>query len=271
MSGVKGQIIYKLRDLRQMLKITNAYCRTIAGAGLLIFSVTCFPQSVVQRAINEQAGAERSAAQTQTRINQLDDQAQAALAEYRAAVSETESLNRYNRVLADQLKSQQEELDSLQAQLNQIDNTNREVYPSMQRMLSTLEQFVKLDVPFLQEERTNRIATIYDIMGRADVSTAEKYRRLMEAYGVEMEYGRTIESYTGAKDGREVDFLRVGRVALLYQTSDQEETGYWDKNSKSWVVNNDYKTAVRDGLRVAKKQAAPALMNLPIPAPEEAK
>ena len=86
-----------------------------------------------------------------------------------------------------------------------------------------------------------------------------------------MEYGRTIESYRGGKDGKEVDFLRVGRVALLYQTFDQDETGYWDKDSKSWIVNNDYKTAVRDGLRVAKKQAAPALMNLPIPAPEEAK
>ena len=99
-------------------------------------------------------------------------------------------------------------------QLGEIETTSREVLPMMQKMLATLDQFVKLDVPFLLEERTNRVAQLKDMMTRADVSISEKYRRIVEAYQIEMEYGRTIEAYQGKVGDKTVDFLRAGRVAL---------------------------------------------------------
>ena len=143
----------------------------------------------------------------------------------------------------------------------------------MQKMLDTLEQFVALDVPFLVEERAKRVANLKDMMTRADVTFSEKYRRIVEAYQVEMEYGRTIEAYEGklgAGDAaRTVQFLRVGRVGLLYQTLDGRETGYWDADKRDWVVDNHYRNAFREGIGVAKKMTAPDLLVVPVRAPKE--
>ena len=121
---------------------------------------------------------------------------------------------------------------SIDQQLRDVETTSREVLPLMQRMLDTLGQFVDLDAPFLLDERKNRVAMLETMMPRADVTLSEKYRRIVEAYQVEMDYGRTLEAYEAklgdGDDARTVQFLRVGRVALLYQTLDGKETGYWD-------------------------------------------
>jgi hypothetical protein len=238
-------------------------------AGLAV-PVQANPQ-LVQTTVGEQAAANRAAAASQSRVNQLDDETQTLLGDYRATLRETESLRRYNEQLELQIRSQEEEVASIQRQIQEIERTNREIYPLMQRMVETLEQFVNLDLPFLPGERKQRIATLKEIMNRADVSTAEKYRRVLEAYSVEMEYGRTLEAYQGklgeGDTARTVDFLRVGRIALLYQTLDGRETGYWDATAKAWQQDDDYDDAVTQGLKVARKQVAPNLIIAPVPAP----
>ena len=99
---------------------------------------------------------------------------------------------------------------------------------------------------------------------------AERYRRLLEAYQIELEYGRTMVSYKGKlEDGREADFVRVGRVTLLYRTADGEESGYWDAEQKKWVVANEYNKAIESALLIATKESAPDLIMVPVPAPQE--
>ena len=229
----------------------------------------------VRQAIKEELGSNRSAAQSQKRIDRLDDETQELLSDYRLTVRETDSLRRYNEQLERQIQSQINEINNIEQELTRIEETNREVLPMMLRMVNTLDQFVKLDMPFLQEERSNRLESIKEIMDRADVTTSEKYRRILEAYQVEMEYGRTIESYEAklqtSEGEKTVDFLRVGRVALMYQTKDMEETGRYNPENGEWEVVNDYRDAVLKGLRIAKKQAAPDLLIMPINAPKEAK
>ena len=231
------------------------------------------PQTVTTT-VNEQQAANKAAAASQTRVNQLDDETQAMLNEYRVTLRETESLRRYNEQLEIQIKSQEAEVVSINQQIQDIDRTNREIYPLMQRMIETLEQFVKLDVPFLAEERAKRVATLKETVNRADVSTAEKYRRLLEAYTIEMEYGRTSDAYEdklGEGDAaRTVNVLRIGRTALMYQTLDGDETGYWDADQKTWVEDSDYAKHVKEGLKVARKQVAPDLLIVPVRAPEAA-
>jgi hypothetical protein len=141
----------------------------------------------------------------------------------------------------------------------------------MLRMIDAIETFVALDLPFLIEERTERIAELRKLMTRADVTDAEKYRQIMEAYQIENEYGRTIESYRGVVElgGREttVDFLRFGRIALVYQSLDQADSGVWNQETRSWdPLDSSYRSAIRQGLRIARKQAAPDLIRLPLPA-----
>jgi hypothetical protein len=108
-------------------------------------------------------------------------------------------------------------------------------------------------------------------MGRADVSNAEKYRQIMDAYQVENEYGRTIEAYrtTLNVDGVDVkaDLLRFGRIALVYQTLDQKSAGVWNQEVGNWEpLDPGYRTAIKEGLKIARKQMAPDLIRLPLPA-----
>ena len=151
-------------------------------------------------------------------------------------MADADSLERYNKQLDSQVKSQEAEMASIERQLTEIETTNREVQPLMQQMVDTLDQFVKLDVPFLLEERTARVQNLKDMMGRADVTISEKYRRILEAYQIELEYGRTLDAYSGrlgtGADARTVEFVRLGRVSLMYRTLDGAEVGYWDADAE---------------------------------------
>jgi hypothetical protein len=228
------------------------------------------PGVPLETVVQAQIAADKDAAASQKRINDLDDQTKEMLTKYNLLVAEAESMNGYSDQLALQVKDQESAIASYNQQLLEIENTAREVMPMMQRMLDQIDRFVELDMPFLLQERRERIQKLKDVMGKADVAISEKYRRIVEAYQIELDFGRTLESYEGKlDDGRTVKFLRIGRVALLYQTLDGEETGYWDKDKKGWAVDNDYREAVKQGIKVATKQGAPELVEAPIHAPED--
>jgi hypothetical protein len=226
-------------------------------------------------ALQEQQASDSDAKASQDRIDKLDDETQKLLSDYRKAVADAESYETYAKQLEMQVASQNEEMAAINQQLLEVETTSREVSPLMQRMLDTLEQFVSLDIPFLAQERSDRVKTLKAMMDRADVTISEKYRRIVEAYQVEMDYGRTIEAYEGklgeGAEARTVEFLRVGRIALLYQTLDRKETGYWDAEKKGWVVDNGYREPFEIGVGVAKKARAPEMLTVPVPAPKEAK
>jgi hypothetical protein len=228
----------------------------------------------INTVLAEQQGADKAAIASQQKIDQLADQTADMVTKYRQALSETESLKKYNAQLAIQVKSQGQRLGQMKQQLVDIQSTQRDVLPLMQKMVDTLEEFVKLDVPFLIDERTKRVASLKELMGRADVSTSEKYRRILEAYQIEMEYGRTLEAYEGklgdGDQAKTVNFVRMGRVSLLYQTPDGEETGYWDAKQKKWVEDGGYAHDAKEAIRVAKKQGAPDLLWIPVAAPAAA-
>ncbi|MBX9607884.1 MAG: DUF3450 domain-containing protein [Gammaproteobacteria bacterium] len=223
-------------------------------------------------AVAAQSEADKAAAASQQKIDALDEQTQGIAAKYVQALADVDSLNKYNEQLARQVKSQDEEVGSLERQLDALQVTEREVQPLMQRMVDTLEQFVGLDTPFLLEERSKRVANLKDMMQQADVTVAEKYRRILEAYQIELEYGRTLDAYQGklgeGDQARIVDFVRLGRVSLMYQTLDGSETGFWNQAKREWQRDDAYAKSVRDALRVAKKIGAPDLLRVPVPAPQ---
>jgi len=227
-------------------------------------------------AINTEQAINNAAVHSQKTINKLSDKTQKMLEQYRSASHQTETLVTYNKHLKDLLNSQETEKVSLEQQLKDIENTQREIVPLILRMLDSLDQFVSLDLPFLPEERKQRLTKLKAMMIRADVTHAEKFRRILEAYQIENDYGNTIEAYRADLTlngvSSSVDFLRLGRVALYYQRLDGSETGYWNKEQKQWqTLSADYRNAIRNGLRIARKETAPDLLTLPIPAAEAAK
>jgi hypothetical protein len=214
--------------------------------------------------------------QSQKRIDKIDDQTDDMAIEYRSTLDQIESLRVYNAQLDKLLTAQLEELDSLDGQIASVTVIGREVTPLMLRMVDTLDSFVEKDVPLLLTERRNRVAQLRELMDRADVADSEKYRRIMEAYQIENEYGRTIEVYQDTLDmagqERTLDILRVGRVSLLYQTLDGEEVGAWDQAARQWVeLPSEYRNSIRKGIRIARKQMAPDLIRVPVAAPEDSR
>jgi hypothetical protein len=196
---------------------------------------------------------------------------------YAKLLADTESLARYNQQLGSQLESQQVQVAHIEQQLAEIDATGAQVPPLIQKMFESLEAFLAADLPFIDptqagpDSRQERMQRIRDLMADEGGSNAERYRRLLEAYQIELDYGRNMVSYKGKlADGREADFVRVGRVSLLYRTADGEESGYWDAQQKIWVVANEYNKAIENAVLISTKELAPDLITVPVPAPQEA-
>lgn len=245
----------------------------LALSGSLLSPTLVVAQLVDDSVVSAQTGADAAAAASQERVNALVDQTQDSAGRYAQTMAELDSLNRYNEQLQEQVTSQEAEMASIQDQLSEIEVTNREVLPLMERMVDYLERFVAADTPFLLEERRKRVSGLRELMPRADVAISEKYRRILEAYQIELEYGSTLEAYEGVLDDagneRTVEFVRLGRVSLLYQTLDGSEAGYWNAASQSYVVDNSYQGAITDALAVARQEGAPDLLRVPVPAPQE--
>ena len=207
---------------------------------------------------------------SQKEIETIDNQINALEAEFLHLSKVTDSIKTYNSVLKQQLDNQTKEIAEIKSSIENAAEIERQVIPLITRMISALEIFVSLDTPFLSDERLERIQSLKTLLAQADVSTAEKLRKVFDAYQEENKYGRTIEAYRGqlelAGSTRDVDFLRVGRVALLYQTASGNEMGAWNSNTKQWqnLDASDYQRHLSQGLKVARKQAAPDLLSIPV-------
>ncbi|MEE4303840.1 MAG: DUF3450 domain-containing protein [Wenzhouxiangella sp.] len=241
----------------------------VLGSGLMLGAFAAHAQ-VLDRSIDTENQITRQAAQTQERINQVDEETQQLIDEYRQVLAETESLRAYNEQMQAVVNNQEEEIASINEQLEGLEQTNRDVVPLMIEMAETLEQLVQADVPFRLQERLDRAENVVDTLDRSDITNSEKFRLIIESYQAELEYGRTMEAYRGAlPDGQQVEFLRVGRTLLFWQSLDGESTGWWNPNSRQFEQLDDgYRLPVSDGLAIARNQVAPDLIPLPVPAPE---
>jgi hypothetical protein len=210
-----------------------------------------------------------SASQSQRRVNEISEQIQTKLQQFKTTNKEIDGLTVYNQQMNAQVANQLKELDQIAVSMAQVSVIERQISPLMARMIESLESFVALDVQFLIAERNLRISNLKAMMERADIAISEKFRRVLEAYQVEVDYGRTIEAYTGLIDiegnERDVDFLRIGRVSLVYQTRDGQKLGLWNNAAKSWQpLSAEYRLNINKGLRIARKQLAPDLIIVPI-------
>ncbi len=227
----------------------------------------------LKSAVDNRLKAQQRALDSQEKVDTLANETRDMLHEYRNAIRSVDSLKVYNKQLATLTEKQQEKLDSIQRQLDSIEETQRDIVPLMLRMIKTLEDFISLDMPFLASERNTRLTAIKEMMDRPDVTLPDKFRRIMQAYQIEMEYGRTIEAYTDAIeiDGKKhtVDILRIGRVAMVYVSLDNEASGFWNKTGRNWQpLDPSYTRDLQKGIKIARKQSSPDLFTIPVTAPE---
>jgi hypothetical protein len=240
----------------------------LALAVLLPLGFASAQERALNSALSEQKASVQESARSQARVAQLADQTTELLGEYRVTSQRLDRIKIYNQNLQRLVADQEEEKADIQRQLESFSEVQQDIVPLMFDMIDDLEKFIELDMPFQLKERRDRVALLRDLMDESEVTVSEKYRQIMNAYQIEADFGRTTEAYDGLLGERKVDFLRVGRVLLAYQTPDRAETGFWNKNTREWQEANDFRNDVTEGLRIARKQAAPNLLRLPVPGPE---
>ena len=213
--------------------------------------------------INTQARA------SQAKVEELNKETRGLYSEYKTVLKEIDDLKVYNRQMSRRISGQERKIAEINNSMGNIAGLQRDVVPLMERMLIGLEQFIEKDMPIYVDERLERAENLRDILDRPDVAVSEQFAQVLLAYQIENELGRTMNAYTGTIDvdgvQRVVEILHVGRVALVYQTSDGEETGYWNKQDRRWeVLDDSFKAAVRTGIRMAKQQAGMNLLPVPV-------
>lgn len=226
-------------------------------------------ETILDRALEKSLTAQRRGAASQVRVELLDDEAKRLLERFRALTTRLETEQQFNSQLSARTSRQAGEIAAIERQLRDLSQTEREIAPLLERMHSALVQFVELDVPFLREERALRLETLGALLKRSETSLAEKFRRLLSAYQVEVDYGRTLEAYQARLPIAErpvmVHVLRFGRVGLYYMSLDEQTVGHWNRELRRWQpLLGAHRAAVRRGLAVARHQSPPELLPLPV-------
>lgn len=248
-----------------------------SGRVFALMAVSLAPlsaQEPLQQAEQLVHGEAQAAVQTQRKVDQLDDETQQLFDRYHSLMSEQEELQPYIRELQNLIAGQEREKLRLAQELQDLEVTRRHIVPLMSRMVEVLDEWIALDTPFLPEERQLRVSSLRTLMSRTDVPLAEKFRRVIEAYRIEAEYGLSIEAYSGAltaaaspdESSSSVNFIRVGRVGLFYLSLDGKHAGMWDREAGAWrALPDDYRSDIAAAMDIAQKISPPDLIRLPLP------
>ena len=257
-------------------KYSSWQITSVAAAAIVVVAGSVFAQSTsVDQVLQADLRRLELAQESQERINQVVEGTRSMADDYRAINKEIDGLKVYNRLMTAQTNGQQATLDDIALSMQEVDVINRQIFPLMERMIDGLEQSIALDIPFLMAERSSRISDLKEIMERSDVSVAEKFRKVMEAFQIEMDYGTSSEWYREelSVDGavREYNMFRVGRIGLFFQSDDTNITGWYNPDSGSYeLLGSEHRNEIRKGIRIARQLIAPELILIPMPAAETA-
>lgn len=252
------------------------FCGVIATLVVALAAPSVHAQQAVKRVIDTQGSYDRNSRASQERVTRYAQQTTDMLGDYRVVLQQLDRVRIYNRNLQAIVDDQQAQIQKIQDDLDNFEATEQGIVPLMESMIADLRTFVEADMPFQTTVRMTRLDNLETNMTNSEITNSERYRQIMDAYRIEAEYGDTIEAYEGTINingaDTSVNFLRVGRIVLAYQTADEKITGLWNKQSRQFeVIDSGYRRAVSDGLALARKQAPPQLLSLPVPAPEAAR
>lgn len=149
---------------------------------------------------------------------------------------------------------QNDEIESLNAQLGSLEELKATIPPMVEKMTAAIGDEITADFPFDLENRMARLGSLQTMVDNKDAKLVEKYRKALNVYKIEVNYGQSLESYEGnhpitptirqgddrykkdLKDEHEGDFeldknglrieefdgnyMRYGRTAFVYLDKD---------------------------------------------------
>ncbi len=250
-----------------MVKLTSYLA---AGAAFAVCAVSSPAMAQLNQTLQESENATAAERQSQERINALEEDRTDLFREYRATLQRIESQKLFVEQQRVYLRSQENEIEDLQRQIEEVDDVTISLLPMQLEMIDNLEEFIRLDVPFRLNERLNRVEALRELMDRPDVPSSEKYRKIVEAYEIEAEFGRKLTPWEGrfgdGPDAPLVDYLLIGRVAWVYMFKDESRLGVWDAEAGEWRdLGGAYRTDIRQAMRMANETATPNVFLAPVP------
>ena len=249
-----------------MLKSSIAKRFLMLGAAGLMMSGPAYAQ--LESALNTAKASSSASAASQQRIEGLDDEADQAVREFRAVLQQKDNIALFIAQQDVFLQSQKSEIASLGRQLGTVEQIKQGMSPMMLKMAAEIEDTIKADIPFNLTERLSRVERMKNVLADPDVSPAEQYRQVLNAFKIEVSYGQGIDSYEGmhpTRPGNVVNFLRFGRVSLVYMTKDESEVGRYNLENRSWdILKGADALALRKAIRISKGEAAPDVVFAPV-------
>lgn len=250
-----------------MSKISIVKHVLLAGAATLAFTVPAHAQTL-DRALQVAKSSTAASAASQQRVEELDDSADTMIRDYRAVLQQIDNIKLFVDQQDIYLESQNSELASLRRQLDTVEAIKQGMSPMMLRMTAAIEDSILSDLPFRLDERIARLDRVKGALSSPNVTPVEQYRQVLNAFKIEVSYGQQLDSYEGkhpTKAGQKVNFLRYGRVSLVYMTKDEAEIAAYDLASKTWLpVSGKQALEIRQAIRVARGEAAPKMVLAPI-------
>lgn len=244
----------------------------IASAAALVTAGGAYAQ--LDEALRVARQSTQEGAQAQEQITQIATAADNAEGQYLAAREQIES----QRIFLEQqrvfLLSQQNELVALRTQLERVGSIEVDLAPMLLDMYVALEEFINEDIPFQMDVRQQRLENIQTALGDATISAAERYRLLLNAYEIEMGYGRSLRAYSEEieVDGvpQAADVLQIGRVALIRNIGGNLEI--LTQDNREWrPVPGSMAVDVERAFRIAREVTTPEVFVAPLPGPTTAR
>lgn len=211
-----------------------------------------------------------ASAVSQDKIDKSADSVLAMKASIEQLQEEVKNLTIYHDHLARLVKNQAQEVASIDQQITDIKQTRQGVVPLMYQMIDGLKTIVENDKPIKQQARLARVNKLETMMSQADISDAEKFRRILEAYQIEMDYGTKLAAYQAKitlADNKviEVNVLHLGRIALVARSLNGSHYWSWNTATKQWqVIDASEGANIDKAFAIADNQIAPSLITLPI-------
>lgn len=250
-----------------MAKLLNMRLALLAGSACLVLSGPANAQQL-ERAVQIAKQSTAASAAAQQQVSAADDQADSMVRDFRAIRQQIDNRKLYIDKQGVILESQKAEIDELNEQLGTVESIKLGMVPMMLRMTVAIEDSINNDMPFRLEERRARVERVKNVLANPNVSPAEQYRQVLNAFKNEVTYGQGLDSYEGphpTKDNMKVNYLRYGRVALVFMTKDESEIAFYDLGSKSWKpLEGNRRLEVRQAIRIAKNESAPDLVMAPL-------
>ena len=171
--------------------------------------------------------------------------------------------------LQTQLEQQQARNREISGQLAKLEAISRDIEPFLEETRDRLAEHLRREPALLPEERGRRLERLEVLLQDPSIDIGEKYRKTMEALFIEAEYGNTVDVYQQAialaGQTVTVTILRLGRLALFYQSMDAKTCGFYNPGAGKWQpLESRHNKGIRTAIEIARKQRPAQMVSLPI-------